>query len=127
MASRVGERGQVTIEKTIREELGVYAGDQAVQHIENGRVVIDFVPAAHRRSLAGALRDKISWPETAVPPCRQACPIGIDIPGYVRLIAQGHIGVQVWVNQGTYSESEVDGTDAQAGQASKKPKRSYKR
>ena len=42
-------------------------------------------------------------------------------------IAQGHIGVQVWVNQGTYSESEVDGTDAQAGQASKKPKRSYKR
>ena len=42
-------------------------------------------------------------------------------------IAQGHIGVQVWVNQGTYSEGETDGTDAQAGQASKKPKRAYKR
>jgi len=42
-------------------------------------------------------------------------------------IAQGHIGVQVWVNQGIYSEDEIDGTDAQAGQASKKPKRSYKR
>jgi small subunit ribosomal protein S3 len=42
-------------------------------------------------------------------------------------IAQGHIGVQVWVNQGMYSEDNVDGTDAQAGQASKKPKRTYKR
>jgi small subunit ribosomal protein S3 len=42
-------------------------------------------------------------------------------------IAQGHIGVQVWINQGIYSEGEIDGTDAQAGQASKKPKRAYKR
>jgi small subunit ribosomal protein S3 len=42
-------------------------------------------------------------------------------------IAQGHIGVQVWINQGMYNEDEIDGTNAQAGQASKKPKRSYKR
>lgn len=64
MASRVGERGQVTIEKAIREQLGVYAGDQAFQRVENGRVVIDFVPAPHRRSLAGILRDKVTrWPE----------------------------------------------------------------
>jgi len=42
-------------------------------------------------------------------------------------IAQGHIGIQVWINQGVYSEDEIDGTDAQASQASKKPKRSYKR
>jgi len=42
-------------------------------------------------------------------------------------IAQGHIGVQVWINQGVFSEDEVDGVDAQAGQASKKPKRTYKR
>jgi AbrB family looped-hinge helix DNA binding protein len=59
MASTVGERGQVTIEKSIREELGVSAGDQAVQRIENGTVVIEFVPAPHHRSLAGALRDKV--------------------------------------------------------------------
>lgn len=59
MSSRVGERGQVTIEKQIREELGVYAGDQAVQRIENGRVVIEFIPGPHRRSLAGALRSKV--------------------------------------------------------------------
>jgi len=42
-------------------------------------------------------------------------------------IAQGHIGVQVWINQGVFSEDEVDGVDAQASQASKKPKRTYKR
>jgi len=39
---------------------------------------------------------------------------------------QGNIGVQVWINQGTY-EDEENGADAQAGQAPKKPKRSYKR
>jgi len=60
LASRVGERGQVTIEKRIREELGVYAGDQAVQRIEDGRLVIEFVPAAHRRSLYGVLRDRVT-------------------------------------------------------------------
>jgi AbrB family looped-hinge helix DNA binding protein len=60
LASRVGERGQVTIEKAIREELGVYAGDQAIQRVEDGRVVIEFVPAPHRRSLAGALGDKVT-------------------------------------------------------------------
>ncbi len=42
-------------------------------------------------------------------------------------IAQGHIGIQVWINQGMYNEDEIDGVDAQAGQAPKKPKRSYKR
>ena len=41
---------------------------------------------------------------------------------------QGHIGVQVWVNQGMYQqEDETDGADAQEGQAPKKPKRAYKR
>jgi small subunit ribosomal protein S3 len=40
--------------------------------------------------------------------------------------AQGHIGVQVWVNQGTYEE-DSHGVDAQEGQAPKKPKRTYKR
>lgn len=59
MTSTVGERGQVTIEKAIREELGVYAGDVAVQRVEGRRVVIEFVPAPHRRSLAGILRDKV--------------------------------------------------------------------
>ena len=60
MSSRVGERGQITIEKAIRERLGVYAGDQAVQRVEDGRVVIEFVPAPHRRSLLGSLADKVT-------------------------------------------------------------------
>jgi bifunctional DNA-binding transcriptional regulator/antitoxin component of YhaV-PrlF toxin-antitoxin module len=59
VATSVGERGQVTIEKSIREELGVYAGDVAVQRVEGRRVVIEFVPAPHRRSLAGSLRGKL--------------------------------------------------------------------
>ncbi len=64
MGSRVGERGQVTIEKAIREQLGVYAGDQAVQRVEDGRVVIEFIPAPHDRSLLGVLKDKVRrWPE----------------------------------------------------------------
>jgi small subunit ribosomal protein S3 len=42
-------------------------------------------------------------------------------------IAQGHIGIQVWINQGLYSEDENDGVDAKTSQAPKKPKRTYKR
>jgi len=42
-------------------------------------------------------------------------------------IAQGHIGVQVWINLGTYSEGDINGADAKTGQAPKKPKRAYKR
>ena len=41
--------------------------------------------------------------------------------------AQGHIGVQVWINQGFYMGDDKDGDDAETGQASKKPARSYKR
>ena len=59
MTSRVGERGQITIEKAIREELGIYAGDETVQRIEDGRIVIEVVPGRHRRSLAGSLKGKV--------------------------------------------------------------------
>jgi AbrB family looped-hinge helix DNA binding protein len=59
VSSRVGERGQITIEKAIREELAIYAGDETVQRIEDGRIVIEVVPGRHRRSLAGALQDKV--------------------------------------------------------------------
>src|ERR1700682_1821323 len=31
------------------------------------------------------------------------------------MTAQGHIGVQVWVNQGMYHEDQTDGADAQEG------------
>lgn len=60
MGSTVGERGQITIPKAIREQLAIYAGDEAVQRVEDGRIVIDIVPGAHRRSLAGMLRDRVA-------------------------------------------------------------------
>ncbi len=41
--------------------------------------------------------------------------------------AQGHIGVQVWINQGMFEGDAADGADAEAGQAPKKPKKTYKR
>jgi len=60
MASRVGERGQITIERAIREELGIYAGDEAVQRVEDGRIVIDIVPGRGGGSLVGVLRDRVT-------------------------------------------------------------------
>lgn len=59
MSSRVGERGQITIEKSIREELAIYAGDEAVQRVVDGRIVIEVIPGRHHRSLAGSLRSKV--------------------------------------------------------------------
>ncbi|MGK2849292.1 MAG: AbrB/MazE/SpoVT family DNA-binding domain-containing protein [Candidatus Limnocylindrales bacterium] len=59
MTSRVGERGQITIAKAIREELAIYAGDETVQRVEDGRIVIEVIPGRHRRSMAGSLRDKV--------------------------------------------------------------------
>jgi small subunit ribosomal protein S3 len=41
--------------------------------------------------------------------------------------AQGNIGVQVWVNQGSFEGDASNGADAQASEAPKKPKRTYKR
>ena len=51
--SRVSERGQITIDKAIREELGIHAGDEAVQRIEDGRIIVEVAPGRHRRSLFG--------------------------------------------------------------------------
>lgn len=42
-------------------------------------------------------------------------------------IAQGHIGIQVWINQGEYSEDDNDGQNAETSKASKNSKRAYKR
>ncbi len=42
-------------------------------------------------------------------------------------IAQGHIGVQVWINQGEYSEDDNNGQNAEKSHAPKNTKRAYKR
>lgn len=55
MSTVVGRKGQVTIERAIRQALGIEAGFRVSQHTENGAVVLRFLPPRHHRSLAGAL------------------------------------------------------------------------
>jgi bifunctional DNA-binding transcriptional regulator/antitoxin component of YhaV-PrlF toxin-antitoxin module len=57
MSTLVGTKGQVTIEKEIRDALGVRPGWRAIQRLEGSRVVIEFLPPKHRLSLAGILTD----------------------------------------------------------------------
>ncbi len=56
MANVVGDRFQITLDKRVREELGVKPGDLAVERVEGGRLVVSFVPRPHRESLLGVLR-----------------------------------------------------------------------
>ena len=62
MASRVGEKGQVVIEKPIRAALGVQPGAVAVQTLRGDHVEIRFFPAEHNRSLKGALARFVERP-----------------------------------------------------------------
>ena len=56
MSNVVGERYQITIDKKIRDQLGIEPGDRAVERIEDGRLVVTFVPKSHSRSLLGIFR-----------------------------------------------------------------------
>lgn len=51
----VGAKGQVVIEKEIRDRLGIEPGWTTVQHIVDDHVEIYFVPPRHSRSLASIL------------------------------------------------------------------------
>ncbi|MBI2942356.1 MAG: AbrB/MazE/SpoVT family DNA-binding domain-containing protein [Chloroflexi bacterium] len=53
MASQVSERGQITIDQSIRKQLGIQPGMIAYQRVTNGRLEVIFLPAPHRRSLSG--------------------------------------------------------------------------
>ena len=63
MSAKVGTKGQVVIEKAIRDQLGIESGWRAYQILEDGCVKIYFRPPLHNRSLKGALR-KYVVPET---------------------------------------------------------------
>jgi AbrB family looped-hinge helix DNA binding protein len=64
LGHKVGTKGQIVIEKAIREELGIQPWSVAVQRVVDGRLEISFKPARHRRSLAGAARPFIArWPD----------------------------------------------------------------
>ena len=71
MANVVGTKGQVVINKDIRQKLGIEPGWIALQRIVDGHVEISFLPPEHNRSLAGCLKehikpgvvDGLSWQE----------------------------------------------------------------
>ena len=56
MGIRVSRRGQITIDRDARKQLGVRPGMVAHQRVVDGRLEVVFLPAPHRRSLCGALR-----------------------------------------------------------------------
>ncbi|RME62732.1 MAG: AbrB family transcriptional regulator [Caldilineae bacterium] len=57
MATTVGTKGQVVIEKPIRDALGVRPGYIAVQRLVEDHVEIFFLPPEHTQSLRGVLAD----------------------------------------------------------------------
>ena len=71
VGTSVGERGRITIQRDIRRELDIQPKDVAVQRIEHGRLIVEFIRpvAPHARSLAGIL-----GPSPRTPPE----PSGID-------------------------------------------------
>ena len=81
MSTKVGTKGQVVIEKSIRDRLGIEPGYVAVQHAVEDRVEIHFFPPDHERSLRGTLAgetkakvspDGAAWEEALDEAWRQA-------------------------------------------------------
>lgn len=56
MSNVVGERFQITIDKKVREALGIKPGDEAVEWVEDGHLVIGFLPRPHNESMLGIIK-----------------------------------------------------------------------
>lgn len=55
----VGSKGQLVIEKEIRDRLGVEPGWVALQYLAGDHLEVHFLPPAHRESLKGSLAKHI--------------------------------------------------------------------
>lgn len=62
MPNVVGERFQLTIDKKVRERLGIRPGDRAVEWVEDGRLVVVFLPPEHNESMLGIVKRYVSGP-----------------------------------------------------------------
>jgi AbrB family looped-hinge helix DNA binding protein len=71
MSNRVGTKGQVVIEKDLRDQLGIKPGARTFQRVVDGKLEISF---EHNESFAGVLRpfirpevleklEKLDWHE----------------------------------------------------------------
>ena len=60
MPTVVGTKGQVVIDKAIRDRLGISPGWRAYQTLDEGYVKIYFRPPPHNRSLLGVLGEHIT-------------------------------------------------------------------
>ncbi len=65
MPTLVGQKGQVVIEKRIREKLGIKPKSLAIQSLVGDHVEVRFVPPPSKKSLAGALR---KYTKVRIPP-----------------------------------------------------------
>ncbi|MGM0372415.1 MAG: AbrB/MazE/SpoVT family DNA-binding domain-containing protein [Halobacteriota archaeon] len=52
---KVGERGQVTLPKELREKLGIHGGDEVLVHEEDGKITIE-KPVSREELAAGYRR-----------------------------------------------------------------------
>jgi len=67
MATKVGPKGHIVIEKRIRDELGVKPGWRAVQLVSDDRLIIRFLPPAETRSAFGMFREQARGIPPATP------------------------------------------------------------
>ncbi len=65
MTSVVGQRGQIVIEKPLRDALGLQPGYIALQRLVDDHVEVYFYPPEHAESLRGMLSGQT---ERSVPP-----------------------------------------------------------
>lgn len=62
MDNKVGSRGQIVIEKRIRDRLGIEAGYRAIRLVVDDHVEPYFIPPDHNQSLMGVLSSHVTEP-----------------------------------------------------------------